>query len=132
MLKVVIALGFLIHGLAHASGFLAAWTSTPVGFAARPWLLSSGVAMASPLGRVFGLAWLLALAANVAAGIGLWFGLGWWPAAAVAGSALSLAVILPWWLTVPPGARFAGVLWDVLVLLALLLPWQAQVLRNLQ
>jgi len=110
--RYLIAFALFMHGLAHLSGFFAAWTKAEVGYPARPALFSKKVMLQSPLGKVFGLA----------------FGQGWWSGAALAGAGVSLFVILPWLRSVPPGAWF-GAVFDVVILLALALPWKEQVLR---
>jgi hypothetical protein len=44
ILKLVVAAALILHGLAHLSGFVAAFTSRDAGFSPKPWLLSSGAA----------------------------------------------------------------------------------------
>jgi hypothetical protein len=125
-----IAFALLMHGLAHFSGFFAAWAKADVGYKANPWLFSKNVTLKSPLGKVFGLLWPVAALALVAGGVGLALGQGWWPGAALIGAAVSLFVILPWLRSVPPGA-WAGTLFDALILLSLATPWKEQVLQFL-
>lgn len=132
MLRYFIALAFSLHGLAHLSGFVAAWTKREAGFADQPWLLSKNVKLQSPPGKVFGVLWLAAALGLAGAGAALFAGKAYWPHLALAGSLISLAVILPWLKTVPPGARFAGLAFDLLTLLALALPWREQVLAWLK
>jgi hypothetical protein len=88
MLKFIIALPLIGHGLAHISGVLAAWTLADVGFKDNPWIFSSGVRLSSGIGRVFGLIWLLALIALAGSGVGLIFRQAWWPDVALLGSVL--------------------------------------------
>jgi len=126
--RYLIAFALLMHGLAHFSGFFAAWTKAEVGYPARPSMFSKNVTLKSPLGKVFGLLWPVAALALVAGGFGLAFGHGWWPTAALLGAGLSLFVILPWLRSVPPGA-WGGTVFDVLILLSLATPWKEQVLR---
>jgi hypothetical protein len=49
----------------------------------------------------------------------------------VAQAIVSLIVIVPWWNTVVPGAK-AGAVFDVIVLIALLLPWRESVIAAVQ
>lgn len=126
MVKTIVALVLLGHGIGHIMGFLAAWTSIPMGFTDRPWLLGDA-AIDSGLGRAFGVIWLVALAGFVAAGVGLLAGQDWWKAAAVAAAVVSLVVILPWWNTVTPGSKLAAVLVDVITLIVLFSPWGDQI-----
>ncbi|MCI0398906.1 MAG: hypothetical protein L0332_29515 [Chloroflexi bacterium] len=131
MLRIIIILALLMHGIGHIIGFLAAWTPVPVGFSNHPWALSGGVTMTSPAGRAFGLLWLVAMIGTVAAGLGLLFHQDWWAPLAVAASVISLVVWLPWWQTVPRGSLVGAVAFDLLIILALLSPWADRVIRAL-
>ena len=82
-IRYLVAFALFIHGLAHLSGFFAAWTRADVGYPAKPWLFSKNVTLKSPLGKVFGLLWPVAALALVAGGVGLALGQGWWPGAAL-------------------------------------------------
>ncbi len=121
MWRYLLALPFLVHGAAHVSGFLASWTVLEVGFSGSAWILSPNVSYRSVIGRGFGVLWLAAALGHLAAGLGLILGQDWWVSAALGGSLVSLMVIVPWWNTVPPGARL-GAAFDLLVILVLLTP----------
>lgn len=121
MMRFIITAMLIGHGLAHLSGFVASWTSNLAGYSARPWIFSAEVALQSSVGRVFGLLWLVAMIGFVGAGLGLASGQEWWTTLALSAAVVSLAVILPWWNTVPPGA-WAGAAFDLLIILLLLLP----------
>jgi hypothetical protein len=127
MLRYVFAALLIGHGLAHMSGFIAAWTRNASGYSDSPWIFSDTVALQSSIGRAFGLLWLLALVGFVGAGLSLFSGQDWWPILAVSAAGISLAVIVPWWNTVPPGAWF-GAAFDVLIMFTLLLPIGDQIL----
>jgi hypothetical protein len=131
MLMYVIALALIMHGLAHAAGFAASWSANSAGFSSRPSILPSGIVLHSPVGRAFGLLWLVAMVGLVGAGLGLVFHQPWWPALAIAAAVISLVAIVPWWNTVPPGAK-VGAAFDVLLVLALALPWNAPVIELLR
>lgn len=126
----VVIAALALHGLVYISGFAAGLFGLPVDFNDKPWLFAKNVTLKSPAGRAFGLLWLLAALALVGAGVGLFNGAGWWPGLAIAGAVLSLVAILPWWNTVVPGAK-VGAVFDILILLALLLPWSGQVITRL-
>ena len=128
MLRFALAVPMIVHGLAHLAGFVAAWTPAQTGFTDNPWIISAGVTLKNPLGRVFGLLWTLAVLGLVGAGLGIVFSQAWWPGLAIAGAAVSLLVILPWWNTVVPGAK-VGALFDLLTLAALLLPWSSRLIN---
>jgi hypothetical protein len=131
MLRFLIAVPLFLHGMAHISGFLASWTRGDFGYSPRPWLISSGVHLNSGVGRVFGLLWLIAMAGLVGAALGLVFRQEWWPWLAVTAAVLSLIVIIPWWNTVPAGARF-GAIFDLLLLAVLLSPLQIKLFDLIQ
>ncbi len=117
----VLAVPLIAHGLANIAGFVSAWTGNEAGFAARPWVLSGGITLHTNIGRMFGLLWLVSTLALAGAGLGLILHAEWWWALALAGSVFSAAAILPWWNTVPPGARF-GAFFDLVVIAVLLSP----------
>ena len=123
MFRFILALPLIVHGLAHISGFLATWTNNDAGYAPRPWIFSSHISLGSPLGKVFGILWLAAAAALAGSGAGLILQETWWVPLAVLGSILSLAVIVPWWNSVPSGAKI-GAAFDVVLLALLLTPLQ--------
>jgi hypothetical protein len=128
MLRFIVAAPFLLHGVAHLSGFLASWTASEAGFSDKPWILSPGITLGSGLGRVFGLLWLVAAIGLVGTALGIALRQSWWPTLAITASVVSLVVIVPWWNTVPPGAKF-GAFFDVLTIAALLLPFGAKLVE---
>jgi hypothetical protein len=132
MLKYLVVLVLLAHGIGHVMGFLAAWTSLPMGFTARPWLLSGDVTVQSAIGRAFGLLWLVAMVGTVGAALGLLSGQGWWTPMAIAASVISLVAILPWWNTVTPGSRLWATLVDLAIIGALAGPWRDRILEALR
>ncbi len=66
----------------------------------------------------------------VGAGLGLLFGQAWWPTLAIAAAAVSLVAIVPWLTVVPPGA-WAGVVFDLVIMVALLPPWSERIVAAL-
>lgn len=123
MWRLVFAIPLIVHGLAHLSGTFATWSRGDAGFSPRPWIFSSGVALHSALGKVFGLLWLIAALALVSSGLAMLLQQAWWPFLAILAAVLSLSAILPWWNSVPPGAK-AGAAFDLLILLAMSQPIQ--------
>ena len=97
MLHFIVIAAFILHGLAHVSGFMASWTRNSSGFSDRPWVLSTGVTLHSGVGHIFGVLWLVAAICSVGAGIGLAAQQPWWPVLAIVQAAVSLIVfLLPW------------------------------------
>jgi hypothetical protein len=135
-MKYAIAFLLITHGLAHATGILGAWASGEQGFQDEAWIFSRGITAHSVVGQVWSLLWLVALIGFMGAGLGLLFGSGaestpWWPALAITAAAVSLVAIVPWVRVVPPGA-WAGALFDLLILVALLPPWSDQIVAALR
>ncbi len=79
MLHFIVIAAFIVHGLAHLSGFMASWTKNSSGFSNRPWVLSTGVTLHSGVGHIFSVLWLVAAICSVGAGIGLALQQPWWP-----------------------------------------------------
>jgi hypothetical protein len=127
MLRLIIGIVLIAHGIGHSMGFLASWTTIPSGLTTGHWILSSDITMDSTVGRIFGLIWLLALAGLAAAGIGLIFQQSWWQTVAVVSSIVSLVAILPWLNLMPLFSAIGAVLVDLAVLLVLLTPLGEQV-----
>jgi hypothetical protein len=130
MLRIVFAVPLIAHGLAHLSGFLAAWTPANTGFPDKPWIFTSSVYLSGPLGKVFGVLWLLSLLGLAGSGLGILLRQDWWTILAIAGAILSLVAIVPWWQSVPPGA-WVGAAFDILVILVLATPLKDRILELL-
>lgn len=130
MLRYLLVIPVIIHGFAHLSGFLAAFTDADVGYAKTSWVFSKHVFLDSWPGRLFGLVWLLSMIGLTVSGVGILLGQPWWPEVLAASSALSLAAILPWIKTVPPGA-IAGAFFDILVLIVLISPFKERLIAFL-
>ncbi len=128
MLKIVIGVALIAHGLANLAGVFAPWTKGMSGFKDAPWLFSQSVTLQSGAGRAFSLVWLASTICLLTAGIGLLLTQPWWIPVAIAGSLCSLAAILPWWKAVVPGAYF-GAFFDVVVSVVLLSPLKSALLR---
>lgn len=124
MWRMILAIPLMAHGLAHLSGFIAAWSAADVGFSTSWMFLSSELSLHSSVGKLFGLLWLAATGTLVAAGAGVLWQRSWGAPLALSGALISLAVILPWWNTVPPGAKL-GALFDLLLLVVLWSPSRA-------
>lgn len=125
-----LAATFIIHGLAHLSGFTTAWTSKNAGFKDEPWLFSQGITLHTRTGKAFGLLWLLAAFLLIASGIGLLLRGPWWPTLALIGSVASLVAIVPWWRAVVPGAK-VGAAFDLLTIAVLISPTREGLLAAL-
>jgi hypothetical protein len=123
LLKWIVALVLIAHGIGHAMGFMAAWTTIPSGLTTGHWLFSDGVTMNSAVGRAFGLLWLVGLVAFMGSGFGLLMGAAWWQPLAIAASVISLVAIVPWLNVMPMGSAFGAVAVDVITLVVLLTPW---------
>jgi hypothetical protein len=131
VLKYILAIPLIMHGLANLAGVIAPWTASLNGFQDAVWLFGHGVKYRSLAGRASGILWLLSTLMLCGAGIGLLIGQTWWAALAIIGAAFSLLVIFLWWKAVPPGARF-GAFFDALLLVALTSPLREQIIASLR
>jgi len=131
MWKYLFVFLLIMHGLAHMTGLLGFCTSGPQAFAEKAWLFSKGVTPHSAAGWAFGLVWLVAVLAFVGAGLGLLLGQSWWSMLALVAAAVSLVAIVPWVQVVPPGA-WAGACFDLVIFVALVLPWGNRVVAALR
>jgi hypothetical protein len=131
MIQFLVAFPLIMHGLANLAGVFAPWTAGGQGFTDAAWIFPGRVMFRSAAGRAFGLLWLASTAGLIAAGAGVFLRQPWWSLAAIVGCALSAAAILTWVRAVPPGARF-GAAFDILVILALLSPLEAILVRAVE
>lgn len=131
LLKWLLALVLIAHGIGHITGVSAFWTKLPMGFNQNPWIFGASGTLSSLVGRIFGLIWLAATVILIAAGVGLLTNQTWWTSAAMIGAIVSLVAIVPWWNTVTSGVK-VGALLDVAILIGLLTPlktWVFQVFK---
>lgn len=131
LLRWVIVVVLLAHGIGHVMGVLEAWTSIEAGFAERPWLFSDVVTIQSGVGRAFSLLWLVAMIGFVAAGIGLATGQPWWTTLAIVSAVISLVAVVPWFGVMPVGSAIGAILVDVAVIVTLVPNWGEQITRAL-
>lgn len=132
MIKWIIALALLVHGIGHIMFFFAAFTPVPMDFVDAPWLLPGAYTIDSPVGKAFAVLWLVAMIGFVGSALGLITNQPWWPSMAVASAVISLVVILPWWNTINPSTRFWATAADVIVIVAFAFPWKDQVIAALK
>jgi len=131
MIRWLIAIAMLMHGVGHIVFVMAAFTETPMEFSTAPWLLPGAFTVDSPVGKAFALLWLLAMLGFMVAAVGLILRKEWWPALVVAAAVVSLVVLLPWWNTITPSLRVWVLLADVVVIAAFGMPWKDQVVKAL-
>jgi hypothetical protein len=137
VLRFIVAIVIIGHGIGHVVGFLGSWTKSQLGlpdyaFNQSPWLLPGDIPMQSTIGKVFGVIWLVSMGAFLAAAIGLLAKQSWWPTVTVIASILSLIVVVPWWNSFTPGimSKRSAVVVDIIVLVALLSPWKDEILTR--
>ncbi len=92
----VVAL-FVLHGLIHFMGVVAAWQIDQVSGVASIPTFPAGLAAGSPLILALGALWLIALSAFLLAATGLMLQLRWWRPMAIAAAIISLVVCVAWW-----------------------------------
>lgn len=118
VVRYVVLLVLLVHGLSHLAGFLTSWTDAPLEFNA-------------PVGRAFGLLWLVALAVFLGAAFGLLQRRAWWRGLAINAAVISLIAIFPSWFSFTPVIRFPAVLVNLVIFVALIPRWGDRVSAEL-
>jgi hypothetical protein len=120
MLKLLICLAFLAHGVGHVLFLaptlrLAAWADQ----SGHSWLAEP--LLGDSLSRLIGgVVWAVVVALFVGAATGLYLGADWWPLAAAAGAALSLLGIVFFWTGIYTSSALFALVFDVAILLVLL------------
>jgi hypothetical protein len=116
VIKNLLAIFLVLHGLIHLIGFVVPWKIIQTSeFPYTTTVLARKVALGAIGVRLVGLLWLLAAVLYVIAGYGLWTLAPWWQGYTLGVTAFSLVLCVIGW----PEAQF-GFYIDV-VLLALLL-----------
>ena len=91
MIRWLIAIAMLLHGVRHSVFVLAAFAESPMELSAAAWLLPGAFTVDSPVGKAFARLWLLAMLGFMVAAVGLILSKEWWPALAVAAFSRSIA-----------------------------------------
>ncbi len=122
LFRILVVVMLAMHGIAHITWFLAAWTPIHVGVRDGPWMLPGKVTIRSPIGRVLGLLALVVVITFVAAAASLLFGQPAWRSIANAGVFLSLGAVLPWLRQSPGSLAINAVVADLVLMFLLALP----------
>jgi hypothetical protein len=131
MIKWLVALALLMHGIGHIVFYFASFTPIDMGFTQAPWIFPGDVTLTSPLGKACALLWLVAMIGFVASAIGLVTAQPWWATLAVVSSVISIVVIIPWWNTINDSTRVWALLADVVIIVAFGFPWRERVIEAL-
>jgi hypothetical protein len=86
MIRILIAIPLIMHGLANLGGAIAFTGKPPDGFKARPSILSPKLHMHSTFGRIWGIVWLISALALVTAGLAVIFQRDSWLPLSILGS----------------------------------------------
>ncbi len=120
MLKLVIAAVVLAHGVGHIL-FLgpALRVTTWADQTGHSWLVTP--LLGDGVTRAFAaIVWTSTIALFVAAVVGFFMGTDWWRGAAVLGAVISAAGIIVMWDGLAPSSAIAALVFDLIVLVALL------------
>ena len=131
MWKWIAAFPLFMHGMAHLSGFVASWAKQDASYTDKPWIFPGGFTLHSAVGKAWGCLWLVTAIGLVSSAFGLLFAREWWPRLTLIASTLSLVAIVPWWCTVPAGAK-AGVFFDLIIIAILLSTWGERIIQALK
>jgi hypothetical protein len=116
MLKVVLALIILAHGIGHILFLIPLLGIADWGQSTQSWLLGSG----APARILGGLLWVIALVGFTGAGIGLIGQQDWWRSAALVACAVSLLGIIVFWANPTSSSAFFAAAFDIIVPISLL------------
>lgn len=115
MIRIIVAIVFVVHGLVHLMGFVVPWRlATIEGLAYKTTLLSGAVDVGDAGIRVIGLLWLLAAIGFVVAGVGVFTLQPWWQTLALLVTLFSLVITILGW----PDSQF-GLLINLAILVYL-------------
>mgnify|MGYP005860329141 CR=1 FL=1 len=117
MLRIILTLLIGAHGIGHTLFLLPLLGLADWGQSARSWLLG-GQTEARVIG---GLLWIAVIIGYGAALVGLWDEQSWWRSAAVVASVLSMIGLALFWTNPPASSVVFALIFDLLVLGALLL-----------
>ena len=132
MVRIIVSIALIVHGIGHVIGVSASWTSVKMGFSENSWIFSTGVNIESGIGRAFGVVWLIAMIFSIAAGFGLFFHQDWWITLALAGAIVSIVAVGIWFRAFPSGSNISALLFDIVILVAILGPWSEKIFRILK
>jgi hypothetical protein len=122
MLKIVIALVLVAHGIGHSIGVAGGWGNNAWGGSGESWALSPVLGRSTAV--LEGVIWLLPAIGFVAAGVALLMGFDAWRVLAVASSVASLVAVALFPLQLPASSMIAAVVVDAAVVVSLtLLQW---------
>ncbi|HEX5579023.1 MAG TPA: hypothetical protein VFY43_05085 [Candidatus Limnocylindria bacterium] len=117
MLRLLIVLILVAHGIGHSIGVAGGWGANAWGGSGESWLLSP--VLGRSVGILEGLVWLLPAIGFVAAGAALWLGWDAWRVLALASSVASLGAIALFPAQLPAFSAIAAVVVDVAVVVSL-------------
>jgi hypothetical protein len=122
MIRVILALFLILHGLVHLLWFIVPWhLMTVEGLPYSTKIVAGRLDIGDSGIRFVGLLWALATLAFIVAGVGLLFSTSWWFVITVGATLFSLCLsVLAW-----PDSRWSALI-DILILAILLIGNQMQ------
>jgi hypothetical protein len=112
MIRIIIMIGLMIHGLIHLLGFVVPWRLATVdGLTYKTTVLAGRFDVGERGTQIIGLLWFVAAVGFVAAGIAVLTLHPWWPALVLSITLLSLVITILGW----PEAQI-GVLINLIIL----------------
>ncbi|MFQ6089129.1 MAG: ABC transporter permease [Candidatus Methanofastidiosia archaeon] len=112
MIRIIVAIVLIVHGLVHLLGFVVPWRlATVEGFAYKTTLLSDNLDVGDAGIRVVGLLWLLAAIGFVATGVAVFTLRPWWQDVTLWVTLFSLVICILGW----PDSKF-GVLINLIIM----------------
>jgi len=104
VIRIIVAILLIVHGLVHLLGFVVPWRlATVEGLAYKTTLLSGRLDVGEAGIRVVGLLWLLAAVGFVVAGVTVFALHPWWRAVTLSVTLVSLVLCVLGWPDTRPG-----------------------------
>ncbi|HEY0601980.1 MAG TPA: hypothetical protein VGD58_03670 [Herpetosiphonaceae bacterium] len=127
MLRLIFAFALGLHGVGHVLFLANAWGywKTTTG---RAWLFADVLHAPQPLEGMIGLLWIVPLAGFVAATWGFVAHDARWAMLAFSSAVMSTILLLVWWSSLNVSSAFFALVFNVLVIVAILLQRQPDML----
>jgi hypothetical protein len=126
MWRILFMVAMLLHGIGHVLFLMNTWGYWKVG-QGRAWLFGDVLRLSQTGEGMIGLIWLVPLVGFVLAAWGFSAQQAWWGPLALAAAILSSALILLWWNSLNSSSAFFALMFNVVVLMAVV--WQPRMLQ---
>ena len=128
ILRILVVVFLVLHGISHVIWFLAAWTPIKAGIEDGPWILPGDVTLTSVVGKIIGLIALVAMTLILLGAVALLGQEEWWRGATRYGVFLSFIVVLPWWPRIPHHIGLQAIIANIVLMFLIALPLSMEII----